>query len=157
MPTVMMGSISIQICRQPSPTFTRCSSSSLASAAFPHGMVSASGRVSQASRVWLGGSWCRVQWVLTFPVQRPIPMGVCGFAAASNSDNWVLGTVNIGWSSSSTCTYFEGWTGTPHCLASVATVGRGVAIPMGVSAHICSDGAIISMTSYTVQHLFLIN
>ena len=147
MPTVMMGSISIQIRRQPSPTFPRCSLSSLASAAFPHGMVSASGRVSQASRGWLGGSWCRVQWVLTCPVQRPIPMGVCGYAATSNSDTWVRGTVNIGWSSSSTCTYFKGWTGTPHCLASVATVGRVVPIPLGVSGHICADGAIIIMTS----------
>ena len=47
--------------------------------------------------------------------------------------------LHLGWSSSSTCTYFKGWTGTPHCLTPVAAVGRGVAIPMGVYAHICAD------------------
>jgi len=73
-----MGSINIQIRRQPSPAFARCSSSLLVSAAFPHGMVSASIRMSQATRVWLGVGWCRLQWVLTCPAQRPIPMGVCG-------------------------------------------------------------------------------
>lgn len=81
------------------------------------------------------------------PCSASYPDGGLWIAAASNSDTWVRGTVNIGWSSSSTCTYFEGWTGTPHCLAPVAAVGRVVPIPMGVTGHIGADGAIISMTS----------